>query len=97
MWQAQTPQMFRAGLLAEALRRCNTVTDEASAIEALGLQPKLVASDTSNFKVTYPQDIELAELLFDKNKGIDQVPPLAGGGLGRGRVLKFAPILALSP
>jgi 2-C-methyl-D-erythritol 4-phosphate cytidylyltransferase len=62
LWQAQTPQMFRAGLLAEALARCNNVTDDASAIEALGLQPKLVASDSSNFKVTYPQDIVLAEL-----------------------------------
>ncbi len=68
LWQAQTPQMFRAGLLAEALARCAHVTDEASAIEALGLQPKLVGSDTSNFKVTYPQDIELAELLLQKRK-----------------------------
>lgn len=64
LWQAQTPQMFRAGLLAEGLARCSNVTDEASAIEALGLQPKLVASDSSNFKVTYPQDIKLAELLL---------------------------------
>ena len=64
LWQAQTPQMFRAGLLAEGLARSSTVTDEASAIEALGLQPKLVASDSSNFKVTYPQDIVLAELLL---------------------------------
>lgn len=64
LWQAQTPQMFRAGLLAEALVRCRNVTDEASAIEALGLQPKLVEGDSSNFKVTYPQDIRLAELLL---------------------------------
>src|SRR5512143_2193739 len=64
LWQAQTPQMFRAGLLAEALARSNAVTDEASAVEALGLQPRLVASDSSNFKVTYPQDIVLAELLL---------------------------------
>ena len=68
LWQAQTPQMFRAGLLAEALAHCSNVTDEASAIEALGLQPKLVASDSSNFKVTYPQDIELAELLLQQRK-----------------------------
>jgi 2-C-methyl-D-erythritol 4-phosphate cytidylyltransferase len=64
LWQAQTPQMFRAGLLAQALQQCNSVTDEASAIEALGLQPKLVAGDSSNFKVTYPQDIKLAELIL---------------------------------
>jgi 2-C-methyl-D-erythritol 4-phosphate cytidylyltransferase len=68
LWQAQTPQMFRAGLLAQALQQCKTVTDEASAIEALGLQPKLVVSDSSNFKVTYPQDIVLAELLLKDHK-----------------------------
>jgi 2-C-methyl-D-erythritol 4-phosphate cytidylyltransferase len=64
LWQAQTPQMFRAGLLARALQQCNQVTDEASAVEALGLCPKLVAGDSSNFKVTYPQDLLLAELLL---------------------------------
>lgn len=66
LWQAQTPQMFRAGLLAEALNTAKNVTDEASAIEALGLQPKLVEGDSSNFKVTYPQDIVLAELLLSR-------------------------------
>jgi len=66
LWQAQTPQMFRAGLLAQALQQCNNVTDEASAVEALGLQPKLVLSESSNFKVTYPQDMLLAELLLQK-------------------------------
>lgn len=64
LWQAQTPQMFRAGLLAQALQQCKTVTDEASAIEAMGLHPRLVAGDSSNFKVTYPRDIPLAELLL---------------------------------
>ncbi|MGC2166708.1 MAG: 2-C-methyl-D-erythritol 4-phosphate cytidylyltransferase [Gallionella sp.] len=66
LWQAQTPQMFRAGLLAQALLQCKNVTDEASAIEALGLQPKLVEGDASNFKVTYRRDIELAELILSK-------------------------------
>ncbi len=64
LWQAQTPQMFRAGLLLQALQSAPQVTDEASAVEALGLHPKLVASDATNFKVTYPQDIRLAELLL---------------------------------
>lgn len=68
LWQAQTPQMFRAGLLAVALQQCKAVTDEASAVEALGLHPKLVAGDSSNFKVTYPQDIVLAELLLKDRK-----------------------------
>jgi 2-C-methyl-D-erythritol 4-phosphate cytidylyltransferase len=65
LWSAQTPQMFRAGLLAQALGSAIEVTDEASAIEALGLSPKLVASDSTNFKVTYPQDLRLAELLLN--------------------------------
>jgi len=64
LWQAQTPQMFRAGMLVQALLTAPQVTDEASAIEALGLFPKLVASETTNFKVTYPQDVRLAELLL---------------------------------
>lgn len=64
LWQAQTPQMFRAGLLAQALQQPGSFTDEASAVEALGLQPKLVPGTSSNFKVTYPQDRLLAELLL---------------------------------
>lgn len=68
LWQAQTPQMFRAGLLAQALQQCSSVTDEASAVEAMGLQPKLVASEPTNFKVTYPQDLLLAELLLQQGK-----------------------------
>ena len=68
LWQAQTPQMFRAGLLAHALQQCRTVTDDASAVETLGLHPKLVLGDSGNFKVTYPQDIRLAELLLQQGK-----------------------------
>ncbi len=68
LWQAQTPQMFRAGLLMQGLQQCKHVTDEASAIEAMGLKPKLVEGDSRNFKVTYPQDIQLAELLLSNNQ-----------------------------
>ncbi|MCK9200187.1 MAG: 2-C-methyl-D-erythritol 4-phosphate cytidylyltransferase [Gallionella sp.] len=68
LWQAQTPQMFRAGLLMQALQQCKAVTDEASAVEALGLNPKLVASESTNFKVTYPQDLLLAELLLQQGR-----------------------------
>jgi len=61
LWGAQTPQMFRRGLLQRALAHAGTaVTDEASAVEALGLAPRLVESDLTNFKVTYPRDLELA-------------------------------------
>jgi 2-C-methyl-D-erythritol 4-phosphate cytidylyltransferase len=62
LWAAQTPQMFRYGLLCRALEHAAQVTDEASAIEALGMQPKLVEGSPRNFKVTLPQDIALAEL-----------------------------------
>lgn len=70
LWQAQTPQMFRFGLLMDALSKVNsaTITDDASAIEALGLCPKLVLSDAYNFKVTYPQDLALAELILQKRE-----------------------------
>jgi 2-C-methyl-D-erythritol 4-phosphate cytidylyltransferase len=73
LWQAQTPQMFRHELLLKALSRTNgmtdnssSVTDEASAIETLGLAPRLVMSSTSNLKVTYPADLHLAEYLVNK-------------------------------
>lgn len=64
LWQAQTPQMFRHRLLLEALDFAPKVTDEASAIEALGLSPRLVPADISNLKVTYPFDLQLAEWIL---------------------------------
>lgn len=64
-WAAQTPQMFRLGLLAPALAFAGEqVTDEASAVEALGHSPKLVRGEFENFKVTYPGDFLLAERLL---------------------------------
>lgn len=64
LWQAQTPQMFRYGLLVKALALAPTVTDEAGAVEALDLHPRLVAADATNFKVTWPPDLRLAELIL---------------------------------
>lgn len=64
-WLAQTPQMFRIGMLSEALQRAgDAVTDEASAIEAAGWQPRLVEGDARNLKVTWPQDFALAAALL---------------------------------
>jgi len=69
LWQAQTPQMFRHRLLLDALDFAPQVTDEASAIEALGLAPRLVAADISNLKVTYPLDLRMAEwILRNRNE-----------------------------
>jgi 2-C-methyl-D-erythritol 4-phosphate cytidylyltransferase len=64
-WLAQTPQMFRIGQLRQALAQAGEkVTDESSAIEALGLSPKLVTGSAQNFKVTYPEDFALAEAVL---------------------------------
>ena len=64
-WLAQTPQMFRHAALTQALLHAgDQVTDEASAIEAMGQQPKLVTAAAFNFKVTYPEDMQLAEAVL---------------------------------
>jgi 2-C-methyl-D-erythritol 4-phosphate cytidylyltransferase len=68
LWQAQTPQMFRYGLLRDALAACRDVTDEAGAVEALGLRPKLVRGDATNLKVTYPADLALAAMILRGRK-----------------------------
>ncbi len=72
LWQAQTPQMFRYDLLVKALNNAANVniTDDASAIEALGLHPKLVHSDARNLKVTYPHDLALAELILQQRSDL---------------------------
>ena len=73
LWQAQTPQMFKYGVLRDALQAnsraasshaANIATDEAEAIEALGLKPTLVQGELRNLKITYPQDLILLEALF---------------------------------
>ena len=63
LWQAQTPQMFRYGLLCEAMKNVD-MTDEAGALEAAGFRPRLVRADASNLKVTFPEDLHLAELII---------------------------------
>ena len=66
-WLAQTPQMFRLGRLEQALEQCGSlVTDEASAMEALGDRPLLVPGSALNFKVTYPEDFVLAEAVLSQ-------------------------------
>ncbi len=64
-WLAQTPQMFRIGLLVQALEQGGVaVTDESSAMEAMGLAPRLVPGHAQNFKLTYPEDFALAEAIL---------------------------------
>lgn len=62
LWQALTPQMFRYGLLCRALQQAlahhKPVTDEASAIEWLGMSPQMVLGRADNIKVTCAEDVE---------------------------------------
>ena len=65
LWLAQTPQMFRYRLLSDALAAAtdaSVITDDASAVEALGLSPMLVEGHPRNLKVTLPADIRIAEM-----------------------------------
>ncbi len=68
LWHALTPQGFRYGLLrralSAALERGLEVTDEASAVEALGLSPRLVEGRPDNLKITHPEDLALAALIL---------------------------------
>jgi 2-C-methyl-D-erythritol 4-phosphate cytidylyltransferase len=66
LWCAQTPQMFRYAILNHAFRQADlsVITDEAQAVEALGLKPRLVQGSSANIKVTYPEDLELAAAIL---------------------------------
>ena len=64
LWLAQTPQMFRHGTLLRAIGGAGHVTDEASAVEALGLRPRLVPGSGRNLKVTFAGDALMAETLL---------------------------------
>lgn len=72
LWQAQTPQFFRATLLKKsletALQQGVEITDEASAMEHAGFRPHLVAGRSDNLKVTRPEDLALAEFYLTRNK-----------------------------
>jgi 2-C-methyl-D-erythritol 4-phosphate cytidylyltransferase len=66
LWTAQTPQMFRFGVLEDAFAVADAVrcTDEAQAVEALGMAPRLVMGSASNLKITYPDDLLLAAAIM---------------------------------
>lgn len=72
LWQAQTPQLFSAALLQRALSAndLNGITDEASAVERLGVKPKLVQGDTRNLKMTLPQDEYIVRLLLAEQDAV---------------------------
>ncbi|UOO82576.1 2-C-methyl-D-erythritol 4-phosphate cytidylyltransferase [Uruburuella testudinis] len=70
LWQAQTPQLFQTALLQQALAAedLSEITDEASAVEALGIKPLLVQGDSRNLKLTLPQDEYIVRLLLAERK-----------------------------
>lgn len=72
MWEAATPQVFRFGQLTTALEFALNngiaVTDEASAMEAMGIAPQLVPCSSDNLKITYAQDLHLAGLILQARK-----------------------------
>jgi 2-C-methyl-D-erythritol 4-phosphate cytidylyltransferase len=68
LWLAQTPQMFRHGTLLRALGPIAEATDEAAAVEALGLRPRLVPGSARNLKVTYPDDVAIAVRLLQAGR-----------------------------
>ncbi len=71
LWAMETPQIFRADWLREAYRfvfdSCGLVTDEVSALEAIGRPVQLVENEEPNFKITVPADLAVAEALLAKN------------------------------
>ena len=69
IWRALTPQMFRYGMLRDALQAGEgnpAITDEASALELLGLQPKIVEGRPDNIKITRPEDLALAAFYMEQ-------------------------------
>lgn len=72
LWQTQTPQVFQKELILEAYKKARqddfVGTDDASLVERLDKNVKMIEGDRSNFKITYPLDLELAQLLMRKSK-----------------------------
>jgi 2-C-methyl-D-erythritol 4-phosphate cytidylyltransferase len=70
LWRAQTPQMFRYELLRRGLARCKDATDESQAVESLGQMPRIVQGETANLKVTFAEDLPLAEMVLGRQGGM---------------------------
>ena len=74
LWQAQTPQIFRRELLAKAynsaIEKDFFGTDDASLVERIGGDIKIVEGDRKNLKITYPIDLKIAEMILKENEEI---------------------------
>ncbi len=72
LWQAQTPQMFRYGILRRGLENKPLATDESEAVESIGYNaPRLVQGENSNVKVTFAEDLQLAEMIIARRNEIN--------------------------
>lgn len=70
LWRAQTPQLFRYAMLRKGLEKNPAATDEAEAVESLGHEPRLAEGENSNIKVTFAEDIVMAELILKYKRQI---------------------------
>ena len=72
LWAAQTPQLFRVGVLADAIDMAQEagckLTDEASAMESVGIKPLLVMGSSANIKITHSSDLAIAEALLARKE-----------------------------
>ena len=72
LWRAQTPQMFRYDMLRRGLEKNPKATDESEAVESIGYNaPRLVQGEDSNLKVTFAEDIQLAEMIIKVRNRIE--------------------------
>ena len=78
LWQALTPQLFRYGLLLEAMEKAVTeytiITDEAAAVEALGHAPQIVEGSKLNIKITHEADLALARMILQQQRQPQESP-----------------------
>jgi 2-C-methyl-D-erythritol 4-phosphate cytidylyltransferase len=70
LWRAQTPQMFRYEALRRGLAKKPDATDESQAVEALGQRPRIVQGENANIKVTFADDLALAEMILARRAGV---------------------------
>lgn len=88
LWQAQTPQVFPAGLLYRVMQSSDLgkITDEASAVEELGYTPRVVAGSVRNIKLTRKNDIDMLNLFLD-------TPVRIGQGYDVHRLVRNRPLI----
>jgi len=71
LWRAQTPQLFRYAILRKGIEKNPLATDESEAVESLGHSPRLAEGENSNIKVTFAEDIVIAELILEQKNRVE--------------------------